>query len=652
MAQIRFTKGFSQWLDRCGKVLLLIAFTSSLGAFSGFAEAQTAATIKLSGTNVCADVNAESKTPGAAVITWACNGGNNQNWTPTPTGTQYTFVNQNSKLCMDVAGISMTAGAAVDQWTCNGQPNQKFTLKPQNNGFAIIAVHSGLCLAATSLTAQGPQITQQACSGAAVQTWQISGMSATTLPSKWSAPVTLPIVPAAAANLPDGTVVVWAADMKLDFTSGEVTPGNTYTAIFNPTTGTNKQVLVTNTGHDMFCPGIVNLPDGRVYVTGGSSSDKTSFYTPSTNAWTSGDPMKIPRGYQGSVTLSNGNVFLVGGSWNGGLGGKTGETWTSGSGWQVNGGIPADPILTNDAGGIFRQDNHAWLFAVANGRVFHAGPSRAMHWFDTAGNGSVTQAGNRGTDSDAMNGNAVMYDIGKLLAVGGAPSYEQSNATSDATLIDISTGTASAVPIQSMNYRRAFNNSVVLPNGQVVVVGGQAFAQPFSDDTAVLAPELWDPTTKLFSVLAPQAMPRVYHSFALLLPDGRVLSGGGGLCGNCTANHPNVEILTPPYLLNADGSAATRPTISAAPTEAQLGTSIAVTASSGMKAFALMRLSSATHSVNNEQRRVPVSFTVGTAGEYLVSIPSDPGVVIPGYYMLFGLNAKGVPSVSRTLRIP
>ncbi|HEX3635119.1 MAG TPA: RICIN domain-containing protein [Paraburkholderia sp.] len=174
---------------------MLIAFTSSLGAFSGLAKAQTAATIKLSGTNVCTDVNAESKTPGVAVITWACNGGNNQNWTPTPTGTQYTFVNLNSNLCLDVAGISMTAGAAVDQWTCNGQPNQRFTLNSQNNGFAIIAVHSGLCLAATSLTAQSPQITQQACSGAAVQTWQISGMSATTLPSKWSAPVTLPLVP-------------------------------------------------------------------------------------------------------------------------------------------------------------------------------------------------------------------------------------------------------------------------------------------------------------------------------------------------------------------------------------------------------------------------------------------------------------------------
>ncbi|MFL9982751.1 RICIN domain-containing protein [Paraburkholderia sediminicola] len=652
MTRIRSVGISSALLDRCVKTLLLIALTTIFGAFSGLAEAQTAATITLGGTSLCADVNAESKTPGAAVISWACNGGTNQNWLPTPAGTQYKFINQNSNLCMDVAGISLDPGAAVDQWTCNGQANQSFTLTPQNNGFAIIAAHSGLCLASASLTAQGPQITQQACNGTALQTWQISGMSVKTLPSKWSAPYNLTLVPAAAANLPDGTVVVWSADSQLDFTSGEVTPGNTYTAIFNPATGTSKQVLVTNTGHDMFCPGIVNLPDGRVFVTGGSSSDKTSFYTPSTHAWSSGDLMNIPRGYQGSVTLSNGNVFLVGGSWNGGMGGKTGETWTSGSGWKVNSAILADYILTNDAAGIFRQDNHAWLFAVSNGRVFHAGPSKAMHWFDTAGAGNVTPSGNRGSDNDAMNGNAVMYDIGKILAVGGAPSYEQSNATSDATLIDISSGTAIATTIHSMNYQRAFNNSVVLPNGQVVVVGGQAFAQPFSDDTAVLAPELWDPTTKTFSLLAPQAVPRTYHSIALLLPDGRVLSGGGGVCGSCSTNHTNIEILTPPYLLNADGSAATRPTISAAPTEAQLGTSIAVTASSGIKAFALMRLSSVTHSVNNEQRRVPVSFTVGTAGEYLVTIPSDPGVVVPGYYMLFALNAKGVPSVSRTLRIP
>ncbi|MGF6291925.1 galactose oxidase early set domain-containing protein [Paraburkholderia youngii] len=91
--------------------------------------------------------------------------------------------------------------------------------------------------------------------------------------------------------------------------------------------------------------------------------------------------------------------------------------------------------------------------------------------------------------------------------------------------------------------------------------------------------------------------------------------------------------------------------MSSAPTDATLGTVIAVAASSGVKSFALMRLSSATHTVNNEQRRVPVTFSVGTGGEYLLNIPADPGVAVPGYYMLFALNANGVPSVSRTLRL-
>ncbi|WP_345813111.1 RICIN domain-containing protein [Paraburkholderia sp. PREW-6R] len=639
---------FTQWL----KGLLLVTVPVAFAALPTFADAQTSAPITVSGTNLCADVANESLATGAPAITWTCTGGANQSWLPNGSGSQYSFVNKNSGLCMDVANQSTVAGGPVIQWTCNGGANQSYTLKKQGAGYAIVANNSGLCLTSGSTTTPGSQMTQQVCNASAQQTWVVAGVKvATALPSKWTAPITMPIIPVAAANLPDGTVVTWSADSQLNFTPGEVTPGNTYTAVFNPTTQTSKQVLVTNTGHDMFCPGIVNLPDGRIYVMGGSSSDKTSLYTPSTGKWASGNPMNIPRAYQGSVTLSNGSVFQIGGSWNGPLGGKTGETWTSGSGWTVNTAITDDYILTNDAGGIFRADNHAWLFAVANGRVFHAGPSKAMHWFDTAGNGSVTAAGNRGTDNDAMNGNAVMYDVGKILAVGGAPSYDSSNATSDATLIDISTGVATTTTLAPMSYQRAFSNSVVLPNGQVVVLGGQSFALPFSDDTAVLTPELWDPTTRAFSPLNPQAVPRVYHSFGLLLPDGRVLSGGGGLCGTCTTNHPNVEILTPPYLLTSTGAAATRPTLSSAPTTAQLGTAISVAASSGVKSFVLMRLSSVTHSLNNEQRRIPLTFTVGTGGEYLLTIPSDPGVVIPGYYMLFALNANGVPSVSRTLQI-
>jgi galactose oxidase len=60
-------------------------------------------------------------------------------------------------------------------------------------------------------------------------------------------------------------------------------------------------------------------------------------------------------------------------------------------------------------------------------------------------------------------------------------------------------------------------------------------------------------------------------------------------------------------------------------------------------------MASATHSVNTDQRRIPLTFS-GTAGRYVLRIPADSGVVLPGNYMLFALEG-GVPSVARTLNI-
>jgi hypothetical protein len=202
-----------------------------------------------------------------------------------------------------------------------------------------------------------------------------------------------------------------------------------------------------------------------------------------------------------------------------------------------------------------------------------------------------------------------------------------------------------------MAYARAMHNSVVLPNGQVVVIGGQGVPVPFSDDLSVLAPELWDPATESFTTLAPMQTPRNYHSVALLLLDGRVLAGGGGLCGSCSTNHANVEILTPPYLLNADGSAATRPSITSAPATATLGTQISVATNSAITSFALVRMGTSTHSIDTDQRRVPVTFSSSGSNAYSVAIPSDPGVVLPGYWMLFALNGSGVPSVAKSILI-
>jgi hypothetical protein len=131
---------------------------------------------------------------------------------------------------------------------------------------------------------------------------------------------------------------------------------------------------------------------------------------------------------------------------------------------------------------------------------------------------------------------------------------------------------------------------------------------------------------------------------------------GGGLCGsgcgNQGANHLNYEILTPPYLLTANGAPATRPVInSVSATTLAPGASLTITTQSPVKSFALMRLSSVTHTVNNDQRRVPLATTTPDGVNYTATLSSDKGVVLAGYYMLFALDARGVPSVAVTLLI-
>jgi galactose oxidase len=478
----------------------------------------------------------------------------------------------------------------------------------------------------------------------------VHGSGTTTTPSsngKWSAPIAFPLVPAAAAALPNGKLLTWSSYQARNFGGS----GTTATAIYDPATGTVTQRTVTNTGHDMFCPGISMLPDGRVLVTGGDDAGKSSFYNFATNAWTTGPTLATPRGYQSNTTLSDGRVFSIGGSWSGGQGGKNGEVWSAATGWQKLGAAPVTPMLTADRQGVYRSDNHAWLFAWSNGRVLQAGPSRAMNWYGTTGTGSVTAAGTRAADTDSMNGTAVMYDAGKILTLGGSPHYQDSNATSNAHVVTIgATGAVAARKVASMQYARAYHNSVVLPDGKVLVAGGQAYAVPFSDNTSVRNAELWDPATETFTTMAAAGVPRNYHSVATLLPDGRVFVGGGGLCGNCSTNHADGEIFTPPYLLNGDGTARARPAITAAPASATYGASITVGTDRAVSRFSLVRLGTATHTVNTDQRRIALTPTAVTGG-YQLSIPTDPGVVLPGYYMLFALDANGVPSVSRTIQI-
>jgi len=313
-------------------------------------------------------------------------------------------------------------------------------------------------------------------------------------------------------------------------------------------------------------------------------------------------------------------------------------------------------MLTADAAGIFRQDNHGWLFGWKDGSVFQAGPSKAMNWYYTTGTGNQSAAGFRASDTDSMCGNAVMYDAvnGKILTAGGSTSYQGVNATNNVHLITIGApgSTPTVTTLTSMTYSRAFANGVVLPNGQVFVTGGQPYPVPFTDTDAILTPELWDPTTQKWTILPPHDIPRTYHSIALLMLDGRVFTGGGGLCGACETNHEDAQIYSPAYLFNSDGSLATRPTISSfLPAIIAVGGALTVTTDVAVSSFAIIRYGSTTHTVDTDQRRIPLTPVTTIDTTYTFVIPSDPGVALPGYWMLFVITSAGVPSVASTIQI-
>ncbi|KAK4696618.1 galactose oxidase, partial [Lecanoromycetidae sp. Uapishka_2] len=505
----------------------------------------------------------------------------------------------------------------------------------------------------TALTEAGDRGPWTSCS-----TFSIFQTTVTAPPSgegEWSPTLDFPLVPVSMGIEHDsGNVMVWSSYAASTF--GGSPGGNTLTATYNPATGIVSQRNVTNTDHDMFCEGLSIDSTGRFFATGGNSAPKTSIYSPKYDVWTTGPLMNIPRGYQSMTTLSNGDIFVIGGSWSGGTGGKNGELYSYASNtWSLLSGAPVAPMLTNDAQGVYRADNHGWLFGWKDGYVFQAGPSKAMNWYGTAGAGSVESAGTRGNDGDAMCGNAVMYDAtaGKILTVGGAVDYQGINSTANAHIITLN-GPNSIVAVENINpmwFQRIFANAVVLPNGHVFITGGQIYGQPFSDDTSQLTPEMWDPVSTTFTKLSPQAIPRNYHSTALLMPDATILSAGGGLCGACATNHYDGQVYSPAYLFNADGSRATRPVITTAPDTASISGTLTATTDSPVTAWAMIRLGSTTHTVNTDQRRIPL-YATNNGNTYTMPLPTDPGIMIPGYYYLFASNAAGVPSIAKFVWVP
>ena len=204
---------------------------------------------------------------------------------------------------------------------------------------------------------------------------------------------------------------------------------------------------------------------------------------------------------------------------------------------------------------------------------------------------------------------------------------------------------------------RRQHNLTVLADGSVLATGGNTSGAPLVDlANGAYTAERWDPATGTWTTMAAEQATRQYHSTALLLPDGRVLSSGGGICGTCDAVGylaKNAQVFTPPYLFKADGSGEP-----AAPGD-RFGTSHGDVRrpirdhharAASIDKVALVRLGAVTHSVNMEQRYVPLSFSAG-AGKLTATGPASANVAPPGVYMLFVIDANGVPSMASMVKL-
>ena len=230
-------------------------------------------------------------------------------------------------------------------------------------------------------------------------------------------------------------------------------------------------------------------------------------------------------------------------------------------------------------------------------------------------------------------------------------------ANKRAQIVDISSSPPIVTDIANLSYDRIWGNATLLPDGEVVVTGGSEVDNQLTNvayPAEILNPVSIPPTWTLGVCPAACAkVPRLYHSSALLLPDGSVLTGGGGAPG--PTNELNAEIYYPPYLYLQDGSGnpAPRPTIVAAPGRLFLGQNFSLTVGSNdqIAVVNLVRVGSNTHAFDPEQRLIPVPFS--QSGTTVTGrVDPAPEKVPPGYYMLFVLNTNGVPAVARMISVP
>ncbi|MFE7439487.1 galactose oxidase-like domain-containing protein [Streptomyces chartreusis] len=444
--------------------------------------------------------------------------------------------------------------------------------------------------------------------------------------------------------------------------------GTFTSAVYDPENGTYKQIP---TPKDMFCAGHVQLQDGRVLVMSGNkgypSADGTIGYQgykdsyifdPVTEAYSRTNDMNDGHWYPSATVLGNGDVISFGGLKEDSTGSVTAELWSDAEQkwlelWKVN--------QTWSYWGLYPS-----MILMQDGRLFYSGshvfgnniPGTGSAIYDYGAN-TVTQIpGLQKKDERDQSASVLLPPAQdqKVLTIGGGNIDSNPDANRLTDVIDLKQPNPSYVagpPLpqgtvdlgngkvpQTGNQGKMYVSAVLLPDGKVLETGGALHnrADPVYESS------IYDPATGTFDPVAADPEERGYHSSAFLLPDGRVMATGDNP-GNGSWNH-DVSVYTPPYLLKGE-----RPKItSVIDTEWTYGDTQRITVDRPIAKAELIRPAAVTHSSDPNQRFVDLPLSVD-GNNVDLNVTSNPNLAPPGWYMLFAVDANGVPSVAKWVHL-
>jgi hypothetical protein len=406
---------------------------------------------------------------------------------------------------------------------------------------------------------------------------------------------------------------------------------------------------------NIWCGGQVLLADGRVLVVGGNLQYQVGgpggsfkglneiwIFDPATETWTQGPNMQHGRWYPTATKLADGRVLITAGWDESGNGASANnrdvEVYTPAADGQGPGTVQV--VANRDI------DYYPHQYVLPDGRVILAGPRHVDTAILNPSGWTFTDIPDLQINRDYGYGAGVLLPgppagSTKVLLIGGANNTADSSTatTEQFDAANPSAGWSFRAPLPQS---RRNVNGVILPDGKILAVGGNTTG---ASDGYRFETESYDPATNAWTPLASQAEGRGYHSTALLLPDGRVLSAGDDTVAGGGWTSDIAEIFSPPYLFNG-----ARPSIASAPASVGYNAPFTIGTSDAVSRAVLVAPGATTHANDMNQRHVELSIAPTTGGVLATSPPSG-NVAPPGPYMLFLLNAQGVPSVARFISV-